>query len=248
MFFCKYVFELGPASQGFEIYLITFLFSFPDNSPKTFLFIIAFLLPCLAIAVCYSRIFYIVRKTALRTHNPVILNSGSMKVPIKKTEVKEIVPVDKIKPNNKISTKANKTNEKDVLLGNGEDAYINNQNDENNKKDDQNNSELSYSLSRNNSVIRPKRYLNKFDDFKFIDTSIDSESPPSLPGDKTNATATITTTNSNTNKIVEFANQSDFQLQEKQFSIPEHRIEVDSAVEDSLSSVDNFNVRFYNFV
>lgn len=170
-----------------------------------------------------------------------------MKVPIKKPEAKEIVPVDKIKPNNKISTKANKTNEKDVLLGNGEDAYINNQNDENNKKDDQNNSELSYSLSRNNSVIRPKRYLNKFDDFKFIDTSIDSESPPSLPGDKTNATA-ITTTNSNINKIVEFANQSDFQLQEKQFSISEHKIEVDSAVEDSLSSVENFNVGFSSYL
>lgn len=165
-----------------------------------------------------------------------------MKVPIKKPEVKEIVPVDKIKPNNKITTKENKTNEKDVLLVNGEDAYINNQNDENNKKDDQNNSELSYSVSRNNSVIRPKRYLNKFDDFKFIDTSIDSESPPSLPGDKNNTTTT--TTNLNINKIVEFANESDFQLQQKHFTILEQRIEVDSAVEDSLSSVDNFNVCF----
>lgn len=170
-----------------------------------------------------------------------------MKVPIKKPEVKENVPVDKIKPNNKISTKDNKINEKDVLLGNGEDAYINNQNDENNKKDDQNNSELSYSLSRNNSVIRPKRYLNKFDDFKFIDTSIDSESPPSLPGDKINTTTT-TTTNLNINKIVEFANEGDFQLQQKHFTIPEHRIEVDSAVEDSLSSADNFNVCFLNFL
>lgn len=166
-----------------------------------------------------------------------------MKVPIKKPEVKENVPVDKIKPNNKILTKDNKINEKDVLLGNGDDAYINNQNDENNKKDDQNNSELSYSLSRNNSVIRPKRYLNKFDDFKFIDTSIDSESPPSLPGDKTNTTTT--TTNLNINKIVEFANEGDFQLQQKHFTIPEQRIEVDSAVEDSLSSADNFNVCFF---
>ncbi|XP_046383811.1 G-protein coupled receptor moody [Ischnura elegans] len=38
-----------------------------DRSPKEFLFIVAFLIPCLAIAVCYARIFYIVRKTALKS-------------------------------------------------------------------------------------------------------------------------------------------------------------------------------------
>lgn len=37
------------------------------RSPKEFLFILAFLTPCLAIVVCYARIFYIVRKTALRS-------------------------------------------------------------------------------------------------------------------------------------------------------------------------------------
>ncbi|XP_046429906.1 G-protein coupled receptor moody isoform X1 [Neodiprion fabricii] len=37
------------------------------RSPKEFLFILAFLTPCLAIIVCYARIFYIVRKTALRS-------------------------------------------------------------------------------------------------------------------------------------------------------------------------------------
>uniref|UniRef100_A0AAG5D3I8 G-protein coupled receptors family 1 profile domain-containing protein n=1 Tax=Anopheles atroparvus TaxID=41427 RepID=A0AAG5D3I8_ANOAO len=42
----------------------------PDSqrhSPKQFLFLIAFALPCLSIIVCYARIFYIVRSTALRT-------------------------------------------------------------------------------------------------------------------------------------------------------------------------------------
>ncbi|KAK0090021.1 hypothetical protein PV325_004154 [Microctonus aethiopoides] len=34
------------------------------HSPKEFLFILAFLAPCIAIIVCYARIFYIVRKTA----------------------------------------------------------------------------------------------------------------------------------------------------------------------------------------
>lgn len=42
----------------------------PDDrqrSPKEFLFVVAFVLPCLAIVVCYARIFYIVRKTALQS-------------------------------------------------------------------------------------------------------------------------------------------------------------------------------------
>jgi hypothetical protein len=37
------------------------------RSPKEFLFILAFLAPCIAIVVCYARIFYIVRKTALKS-------------------------------------------------------------------------------------------------------------------------------------------------------------------------------------
>jgi hypothetical protein len=43
----------------------------PDSqgySPKEFLFIVAFIIPCLAIVVSYARIFYIVRKTALKSH------------------------------------------------------------------------------------------------------------------------------------------------------------------------------------
>ncbi|KAJ8687765.1 hypothetical protein QAD02_023559 [Eretmocerus hayati] len=42
----------------------------PDDrgrSPKEFLFILAFLAPCCAIVICYARIFYIVRKTAIKS-------------------------------------------------------------------------------------------------------------------------------------------------------------------------------------
>ncbi|KAG8222572.1 hypothetical protein J437_LFUL011698 [Ladona fulva] len=38
-----------------------------DRSPKEFLFIVAFVIPCIAIVVCYARIFFIVRKTALKS-------------------------------------------------------------------------------------------------------------------------------------------------------------------------------------
>ncbi|PSN34773.1 hypothetical protein C0J52_28170, partial [Blattella germanica] len=51
-----------------------------DHSPKEFLFIVAFVIPCLAIVVCYARIFYIVRKTALKsritTRNNTVTQSG----------------------------------------------------------------------------------------------------------------------------------------------------------------------------
>lgn len=43
----------------------------PDEvgySPKQFLFLVAFVIPCLFIVICYARIFYIVRMTARRSH------------------------------------------------------------------------------------------------------------------------------------------------------------------------------------
>ncbi|XP_008178143.1 G-protein coupled receptor moody [Acyrthosiphon pisum] len=50
----------------------------PDSvgrSPKEILFMGAFVVPCLSIVVCYARIFYIVRKTALKSRATVTTNS-----------------------------------------------------------------------------------------------------------------------------------------------------------------------------
>ncbi|XP_037940328.1 G-protein coupled receptor moody [Teleopsis dalmanni] len=41
-----------------------------DRSPKEFLFVIAFMVPCLCIVLCYARIFYLVRKAAVRIKDP----------------------------------------------------------------------------------------------------------------------------------------------------------------------------------
>ena len=38
------------------------------RSPKEFLFVVAFVLPCLAIIICYARIFFIVRRAAAVSH------------------------------------------------------------------------------------------------------------------------------------------------------------------------------------
>lgn len=42
------------------------------NSPKEFLFLIAFALPCMFIVICYARIFYIVRRTAIRSRETAL--------------------------------------------------------------------------------------------------------------------------------------------------------------------------------
>ncbi|XP_073834639.1 G-protein coupled receptor moody [Musca autumnalis] len=45
----------------------------PDDNghtPKEFLFVLAFMVPCLCIVFCYARIFYLVRKAAIRTRDP----------------------------------------------------------------------------------------------------------------------------------------------------------------------------------
>lgn len=53
----------------------------PDSvgrSPKEILFMGAFVVPCLSIVVCYARIFYIVRKTALKSRATVPSNPRNM--------------------------------------------------------------------------------------------------------------------------------------------------------------------------
>uniref|UniRef100_A0A1B0DHW2 G-protein coupled receptors family 1 profile domain-containing protein n=1 Tax=Phlebotomus papatasi TaxID=29031 RepID=A0A1B0DHW2_PHLPP len=49
------------------------------NSPKEFLFIVAFALPCIFIVICYARIFYIVRKAAVQSHGGVDARKDSIR-------------------------------------------------------------------------------------------------------------------------------------------------------------------------
>ena len=68
-----------------------------DNSPKKFLFIIAFLLPSLAIILCYARILWIVRKTAKKSRNNATqMKSLSMSTTTIATT--RIVDLDKQRP------------------------------------------------------------------------------------------------------------------------------------------------------
>lgn len=49
------------------------------HSPKEFLFLVAFVIPCISIVVCYARIFYIVRKTAMKSRAMNMKNMNASK-------------------------------------------------------------------------------------------------------------------------------------------------------------------------
>lgn len=73
-----------------------------ENSPKKFLFIIAFLLPSVAIICCYARILWIVKKTEKKSHNNATqMKSLSMSTT---TIATRIVDLDKRPSRNTVPT------------------------------------------------------------------------------------------------------------------------------------------------
>ncbi|KAG5682434.1 hypothetical protein PVAND_011787 [Polypedilum vanderplanki] len=129
-----------------------------SRSPKEFLFVMAFILPCFAIVLCYARIFYIVRKTALKTHEIPKVN-GSIKMNhnnninnIKRTPS----PIEQKIVCNKINVKRTSFCEC---------------NDDNE----------GIKLPINNDKQHRKCLAKlKNEDLKFIDTSCESDLPPTL--------------------------------------------------------------------
>lgn len=126
-------------------------------SPKEFLFLMAFALPCCAIVLCYARIFYIVRKTALKIQDNQPRENGSVKFSNKSKkwfkrndQHNQEIQVPKI-----VSDERN-------------DSLINNQ--------DNSNSESLINGQRMRKLLSKSRD----DDMKFIDTSVESDLPPTL--------------------------------------------------------------------
>ncbi|XP_005179966.2 G-protein coupled receptor moody isoform X2 [Musca domestica] len=87
----------------------------PDNNghtPKEFLFVLAFMVPCLCIVFCYARIFYLVRKAAFRTRDPASKASTAPASPPPATNIRpnESVPqlnANSAKPKGKEAAAAN---------------------------------------------------------------------------------------------------------------------------------------------
>lgn len=120
----------------------------------------AFLVPCLSIVICYARIFYIVRKTAMRSHEPPVTSNSMGSI--------------RIQPNKRQTSHENVVNdtEKQLLTIDGD-----------NVEQPSNDNYPNGNGPRNNSIhsaIKLHGYDTKFKDteLKFIDSSIDSDGHP----------------------------------------------------------------------
>jgi hypothetical protein len=120
----------------------------------------AFILPCFAIVLCYARIFYIVRKTAMKTHEiPTKINGSIRHVTPRKTP--SPLPQTANKIENQMQLRANRPS---IEIDDYNDRVDENKNDENG----------------NNENRRKILSKTKNEDLKFIDTSCESDLPPSL--------------------------------------------------------------------
>lgn len=128
------------------------------SSPKEFLFIMAFALPILALILCYARIFYIVRKTAFKLQDNQIKADSSIRIP---------------------------NNHPPVIIknhGNGKTLRkLSTENDDSNKETPSPSTESNISMQGLMKEDK-KKFLSKTkdEDLKFIDTSVESDLPPTL--------------------------------------------------------------------
>ena len=145
----------------------------------------AFVLPCFFIFICYARIFYIVRKTAMKSRDPHHLKTnGTARMTSNSNnnnnnnnnQAKAVT--NKI-PHNPLPIKplSEKTNKNGHRLSFQED-------DDSENRVNDNYSERSKN-SQNSSITngqRMRRHLTKTkeEDLKFIDTSMESDLPPTL--------------------------------------------------------------------
>lgn len=200
----------------------------------------AFALPCLCIVLCYARIFYIVRKTALRTQEPIISNSGSVRIPHTKKNNNQT--------KNAAIPNANNNGNQNHINGIEEKNLLQNEDQcheivkiQNGKDEIDNN---GVSISRTSSRIqRTRPYLSKIDGFKFIDTSFESDfiGPTTknltIP-EKTGLDTSLNTSTTSINKTVEFTKT----IFETGANVEQQ--EVDSAFEVSTTcSADKYQVR-----
>lgn len=121
----------------------------------------AFACPCLAIVLCYARIFYIVRKTAIKTQEMYPKANGSVRLKHKASvnHLKKSLNLDKDNSKKTISTLQAESNVVDTISAQSDQRLD----------------------PKNDSRIRRKGLSkSKDDDLKFIDTSLESDLPPTL--------------------------------------------------------------------
>lgn len=190
----------------------------------------AFVVPCISIFVCYARIFYIVRKTAMRSHdvnnltNSIRIRSSSSN---SNDQSRRIFATN----NNRKSSDGTDTHLLPKLQsisngsrrpsGNGKELF---------------DSERSSSLSHSHSHGDIKNSL------KFIDANGDNGYAATLSVLKRNVMGERNLSNVSIARTVEFVSENgdrSKESMERDCGAKGNVLEVDSAMEESSSSVDN---------
>lgn len=217
--------------------------SLSEKSPKEFLFAMAFVVPCISIIVCYARIFYIVRKTAMRTHeNAIVVPTGSIRIQESAQQQKSNNRTNKA---NQFIDEANKQL-LEIKTNDNRDLSVSDDHSKNYDESRRNrvdaNSETSSSNFYPHGTCGSKILL------KYIDSSLDSDLPPSLTGLRLNRDEEIKSDHS---KGVEFVENNshqmngscDTELKRNHLNTKQTMSqEADSAMDESISSVDNNQV------
>ena len=189
----------------------------------------AFVVPCLSIIVCYARIFYIVRKTAMKTHEP-------------QNTTKSLIGSIKMLHNHTTYENNHKPYANKMVTDIPIDHRLHKEGDDLPKNN--NNYEAE---SRSNRLLSK----TKNEDLKFIDTSVESDYPPTLSVMQKDQQDVIASTASSiagtintTNIMLENENSNstnDDVTAEKGYDEHWQNREGngDSAVEESSSSLDN---------
>lgn len=214
-----------------------------DTSPKEFLFIMAFVVPCISIVVCYARIFYIVRKTAMRSHESTgTLGNTSMHI-LTATNGNSEATTKKINVSNNNRKPSDGT---DVQLlpkeSNGSiTPSANGRRCGNGNGRSLLDSDISSSVSHSHSHSDLKSSL------KFIDTSVESDFPPTLSAlrkhtldEKKLSGADRISSSVSICRTVEFIDGRT--SLDRDCSVKTMAHDNDSAIEESTSSADNNQV------
>ncbi|XP_055383439.1 G-protein coupled receptor moody [Condylostylus longicornis] len=168
----------------------------PDKNgvtPKEFFFVMAFIVPCIFIIVCYARIFYIVRKTAMKSHDPV-LTSNSVKILCKSQQSlnkdADRHLLEKVGKGSKEETSSSSATSNSGASGSGTSTgsgyapplmtSLHNQQQQQQQQYKNHHNIIKENLEHQQQkipLIRP--YLTKLreEDLKFIDTSVESLNP-----------------------------------------------------------------------
>lgn len=211
----------------------------------------AFLLPCIAIVVCYARIFYIVRKTALRSHDAGSTLGNSMHCQSTRTQNKNQCKKLYTTNNNK-----NVSDGTDVQLLPKCDDVSGNTSERNEKKHlseknllESDNSSTLLSHSQSHGDIKTA--------MKFIDAGIGNDYPPTLSAlrktqQENESEHKLTANDRNLSNVsisrtVEFieANGERHNSCDRDYMVKMAQDTVDSAIEESTSSTENNQVSLY---